>query len=399
MNIKLSYDLPEQFRKIASTPLRSLSVVCVSLVVGLSQLSCERTEEREISPSFEIDENSGEYVIEIDSTRFVSEDISYFSTIHETTIAGVSKDGAKIVIYDFKIDSLRELDLMGEGPGKTDRIFDVSILRENVIFVMDQINAYVYDFDGTLISKCGPLANKVNYGRSVHAIPISGDKVAFAAINPMVEVENVNYFNNEDNFQYATLNINSCELKYGGILGQDNLYRENFYAVRMRPILTRLNNEFLISLMPFNDKLEFINASNFELENSVRLISENFDADYFANVNSLEEQSKIIQLNSSYRHLLASDDGEKLLVQYKRGTEDYISPEDLMGSSKGTKIGANKYFELYSLKNKQKMGNDILAPSNLIPLYYQSDHLLLFYSTIHDEKEGLYLHFGHIRSS
>jgi len=333
-----------------------------------------------------------EWELEKTNTVKISENIGYFSNSLKGMHIGVTKDRQSVFLYNSNNGDFKTIPVAGEGPDKTGEIFQVAMLNEETFLVMDITYAYTYNLAGTQLSKCGPLIDRVNYDRYSLPIVVSEKEIIITALSPYIEINSPDYFDNNSNFFYAKVNLETCEVVTGGELSPKNIYRKDFFAVRMRPKIVQATVSTFVSNFPFNREIDIISSKDFSIEKTIKLNPDNFGVLSTATGSYIEDQVNIIQSNSAYRHLLPSSSAGLIMTQYKTGMDKIIPAEELMAEGNNSKIGGKKYLELYNVESGTKVGKDLLFDKNLIPLSFIDLSNVNFYSTSFEDQEGLFLH-------
>ncbi len=332
------------------------------------------------------------FSIERYQTQKISETVGYFSDANDSLAIGIIKDRSAVFLYHYATGSFRLM----EVAGKTGEIFQAALIDPHRFCVFDQFRAYVFDLSsGKFIFDCGLLGDQINYDRYSTAIPRLENEIILPALDPRREITSAAYFSDPESFFYAKLNLTTCTLEKGGSLAADNVYREDFYAVRLRPLIAPLNVRSFLSLFPFNTAVDIVDAGDFSIRRSIDLQPEHFGSLLAATGSSLKDQLFVMQSNAAYRHLLASADGRLLLTQYRTSADTILPPEQYI-SGAATRISGDKYYELYDLDTGQKIGSDTKAEPGYIPFEFLSRDSLLLYSTTHEGEAGLFLHYARI---
>ncbi|MFK8165583.1 MAG: hypothetical protein AB8H12_24255 [Lewinella sp.] len=326
------------------------------------------------------------------NTVKISDNIGYFSNSLEGMHIGVTKDRQSVFLYNSDNGDFNTVSIAGEGPDKTGEIFQAAMLNKETFLVMDITYAYTYNLEGTQLSKCGPLIDRVNYDRYSLPIVISEKEIMTTALSPYIEINSPDYFDNNSNFFYAKVNLETCEVITGGELSPDNIYRKDFFAVRMRPKIVQVTESTFVSNFPFNKEIDVISSKDFTIEKTIKLNPENFGVLSTATGSYIEDQVNIIQSNSAYRHLLPSSSTGLIMTQYKTGMDKIIPADELMAQGDNSKIGGKKYLELYNIESGAKLGKDLLFNKSLIPLSFIDLNNVNFYSTSFEDQEGMFLH-------
>jgi|AntRauTorckE5430_2_1112549.scaffolds.fasta_scaffold08870_2 hypothetical protein len=371
--------------------MKTFSVVLLFITLLSSCKSDESNFDSKLVMS-SVAQNSANYSLKLIQSKLISENVGYFNDFRNGIGIGVSKDRKKVIVYEENDEKIRSYNIVGEGPGKTGEIYFTALLDDSRFVVFDVAYAYVYSIDGSLLSKCGPFIDKINYDRYSNPVVISENEVFIPAISPYIEIVSNEYFYNPEVFFYAKINLDDCTVITGGNLDKTNIYRDEFFAVRMRPLIQKMNNDTILSLFPFNRSIELVESKKMKLVGSINLKPENFGTLVTATGSYVEDQALVIQLNSAYRHILYSDDGQ-VLLQYKKGRDEAISSTELLNSVDGLKIGGDKFYEIYDLNQKRKVTSDIKDNIGYIPLAFLNTDTLLFYSNTHDDQEGFFLHY------
>jgi hypothetical protein len=225
--------------------MKTFSVVLLFITLLSSCKSDESNFDSKLVMS-SVAQNSANYSLKLIQSKLISENVGYFNDFRNGIGIGVSKDRKKVIVYEENDEKIRSYNIVGEGPGKTGEIYFTALLDDSRFVVFDVAYAYVYSIDGSLLSKCGPFIDKINYDRYSNPVVISENEVFIPAISPYIEIVSNEYFYNPEVFFYAKINLDDCTVITGGNLDKTNIYRDEFFAVRMRPLIQKMNNDTIL---------------------------------------------------------------------------------------------------------------------------------------------------------
>jgi hypothetical protein len=273
--------------------MKTFSVVLLFITLLSSCKSDESNFDSKLVMS-SVAQNSANYSLKLIQSKLISENVGYFNDFRNGIGIGVSKDRKKVIVYEENDEKIRSYNIVGEGPGKTGEIYFTALLDDSRFVVFDVAYAYVYSIDGSLLSKCGPFIDKINYDRYSNPVVISENEVFIPAISPYIEIVSNEYFYNPEVFFYAKINLDDCTVITGGNLDKTNIYRDEFFAVRMRPLIQKMNNDTILSLFPFNRSIELVESKKMKLVGSINLKPENFGTLVTATGSYVEDQALVI---------------------------------------------------------------------------------------------------------
>lgn len=302
---------------------------------------------------------------------------------------GVSSDKSSVWIYEEGSDPLVVLDLEGEGPGKIGAIHNVFGLDNQKFIVFDIKGAHLYNREGKVSLECSDLYQEINVGTIASGFFRDRYSVLVPSLNPMVPLDFIDYYKREDIFFASKVNLKTCDVITFGNVPMSSVYKEKYFPVRQRGFVEPVGSDKILLFFQFDQIIQILDVNTFELIREVTLAPSRFKEVVGSSDRSLQEMTRIAQINPAYIRMKVTADGNYLVTQYTEGAEDFKPTTDYLD---GLDDRPDRWIEIYDLRTFEKIGSEISSfPDDAILISAPSLDSIFFYSNSQSGEEGTYL--------
>lgn len=304
-------------------------------------------------------------------------------------IFSTSKSREAIFVHSIEGERIARVDLVGEGPNKISDVHNVYGYSENQFVVHDIKGVYVYDFLAQKFSyKCNDIYYDVNVGTIPTGFKHSDRSLVFSTLNPSIPLSSEEYYENPEIFYFSRLNLKTCDSQSFGNVASNSIYKEKLLPVRERGYIERIGNDHIVLYFQFDKSIQIYNIEKFEKTNEISL-SLPFNEVFSARDRSLQEVTRISQINPAIIRMKVTNDERFIVVQYLKGQDDYLPAQEYLDGSQNK---PQRWIDVFDLKEKKKVASELKMPSNR-SLLLEAPTLdsIYFSSNINDNKEGTFL--------
>lgn len=302
---------------------------------------------------------------------------------------GVSRDKSTVWIYDIELNELSVNKLEGDGPSKIQSVLNVWAFDSDRFVVNDIRGLYLYNKLGEMSFRCSDLYTAINVGGLSTGFRDNNYNVMVPALNANIPLEGMNYFNRDDIFFLAKVNLKSCRITVGGEIGVNSIYKKQDIQLRERGLIEKLGEDKLILFHQYDTNLQVLNKDDLSLIRSVRIDPRGFGEIKPARDRSLQEMSRIAQVNSSIIRVKATSDGRYIVVQHMIGKAEFEPTEQFL---MGEQTLPERWIEIYDLDDYTKVySNTGSLPDDAILVSAKNLNEVYFTSNTAGGNEGTYL--------
>jgi hypothetical protein len=247
----------------------------------------------------------------------------------------------------------------------------------------------MFDLDGKMSISCPDIFREINIGTLGIGFPDDGYDVFYPSLNPDIPMSTNNYYNLMDVFFVSKVNVQTCQVASGGKASENSVYRTLNLPVRGRGIIEPVGKDHILLYFQFDKEIQILNKNDFSIHKVLTLSPAEFRRVVPATDNSLQEKTRLAQLNPAYVRMKVTSDGKYLVTQYKSGLDDFSETQEFLN---GESRKASRWIEVYDLETSEKLyeGTGNIPNSALL---VQADDLesVFFGANDLDGDEGTYL--------
>ena len=347
------------------------------------------------SEAFEPGVSSQEYSLNSVKTVKLTDEVGSIWDVVQDKLLGVSSDKSRVWIYDLTDSSFRELRIEGEGPGKTGDILKAYWKDSNSFVIHDIKGAYLYDLDGNLVRKCEEVYGHMNVGTISSGFGYEEEKVIVSALNPSIPVKKQGYFQNPDIFFFAELDFSNCSVTIGGKDINLPTYSSRLLPVRYRGYIENLNDEQFFLFFQYEKNLWIYDKNSFNHIKTLSLNPNHFTEIIGATEWSLQEMTRLAQINPAYLRMKALYNGTVLITQYSESSSEYKPSLEYLD---GDIIRPKRWLEVYTLDPNYEKVKEIELPEtfavNPIMFGTNNKNKVYLYANEHNGAEGTFIVTG-----
>jgi len=323
------------------------------------------------------------HVMNVDSAIFSVYDISHGNAY------SVSRDRSSINVFNLTTEVGTDYRLVGEGPGKIRDIHTVYGVDGTKFIVHDKMGVYMYNFKNNKFSfSCEELYKSANVGRMPSGFSVSSTKAIVPSLNPHIPMNENFYYENPEIFFFSEVDLKTCTVYNGGSLVENSPYNSKNLTIRQRARVEKMAGNRFLLYFQYDKNLQIIDIDNFEVLDNYMLATE-FKELVSASDRSLQEMTRLAQLNPAYISIKITEDSRYVITQYLDGSDEYKKSTDYLD---GLPDRPRRFFEVYDLNTKKRVGKRISGKFEDVNLVKAISLNEVYLSTnFHEESEGTFI--------